>query len=132
MNNGAFNFATVALVAAIMIIATAAKAPMTKGTALIALGAAYLVATVAFRLTMVLTWAATAIEMVSCMAVAVLMDIAVKSAGEVGKRRVFREEEVVAIVFLLLTMIMGIGDVNVAGVYLRHIAAVYMLSLIHI
>lgn len=130
MNNGAFNFATVALVAAIMIIAAAAKAPMKKGTALIAIGAAYLVATVAFRLTMVLTWAATAIEMVSCMAVAVLMDIAVKSAGEVGKRRVFREEEVVAIVFLLLTMIMGIGDVNVAGVYLRHIAAVYMCLIV--
>lgn len=126
MDNGAFNFATVALASAILIVAQAAKAPRGRVLMITAIGAAYLVSTVAFRLTLVMTWLATGIEMVSCIAVAVLCDIAAGTLGDVGRRRVFSEEELISVVFLLIMMVMGIGGVNIAGVYLRRAVVVYI------
>lgn len=126
MDNIAFNFAVVGIAAALMIVASCLKLPMRPLTAIIAAGIAYLIGTLAFKLSLLLAALSSLVEMGLCMLMVLVLHNAFRFFAESRQRRVLSDEEIISLLFVAILGVLGLGDIHVFGVYLRNIVAVYL------
>lgn len=126
MENPAYNFAVVGLAAALMILATCLKLPMRPIVAIAAAGISYLACALAFKLMLLLSFLSSIIELAIAAMMIYVMNTVFKLLSERIRRRVLSDEEIISVVFIGLLAIMGLGDLGIAGVTLRAIAASYL------
>lgn len=126
MEDPAFRFSVVAFTAAAMMIMSAVKIKNAPITALAALGAAYVTATVIFRTYAILPVLLSVIELCSGVIMLLTLNTTVRVFAERPLKKVLADEEVVSFGFALMAVVLGLGKINVMGVYLRDITAVFL------
>lgn len=126
MEHVAFRFAVTVLCAVLMIAATFARLPMTPKIALLAAAVAYAASTIAFKLTLVLYVISSLIELAVCGFMVLVLNKVIRLCCERGRRTVLTDEELISIGFVSILAVLGLGKINVGGVYLRNIAAIYV------
>lgn len=129
MDNPAFSFAIVGLCSASMIVMTALKIELQPRMAIITILAAYPICTIAFKMMLLLSIVSSAIEMCVCMLMVLVMNSVVKLFSQRRVRVVLTDEEIVSVALVTLLAVLGVGELNIAGVYLRTIAASYITVL---
>lgn len=128
MGNVAYHFSVVTICAVILIGYSCVKGRPGKKVAIVAGVAAYVLCTLFFKLTLILNVLSSLAEMALCGLAVVMLSIGIRVASRGIRRSVMTDEEIVSAVFGLMLVVLGIGGVNVAGVYLRHIAMAYLTA----
>lgn len=126
MGNVAYNFSVVTICAVILIGFSCVKGRPSKRVAIVAGGAAYGLCTLLFKLTLIMNMLSSLAEAAICAMATIMLSAGIKAVGRGLRRNVITDEEIISGVFALMLVILGIGQVNVAGVYLRHIALAYL------
>ena len=124
MENIPFNFAVVTIVSISMTMALFMKVKRKYMAAALCTLAAYVIATIAFKRSMLLGVMSSAIEMCVCLVMGYMMHVVMKLLFS-RKRTVLADAEIISIGFCAVLIVMGIGDIAVGRIYLRNIAAGY-------
>lgn len=126
MDNPAFNFTVVAICSAIMIIAIHSKIRMGLKVAFGTAAAAYIVCTIAFKLTMIAAILSSLIELAICILMVAVLNNVINLACERRRRTIFSDEEIISVVFVGLLAVLGFGNVSIQNIYLCNIVAIYI------
>ena len=129
MDNPAFHFTLTALIAVLMIGAQILKIPRRTSTGIFAAAIAYVICTIAFKMSLLLSAVSSLIEMLICMLMILVVNNVVRLATEGNRRKVLKDEEIISVVFLGILAVLGIGTFNVAGIYLRSVVSIYVCLL---
>jgi len=122
----AFNFALVGILASAMTLITYLKKRVGRGTAILTATGAYVACTLLFKLSLIYSVLTTAVELVICILMVMIMDNVIKLFFYARRRTVLTDQEIISLSFVVMIGVLGLGDINVLGVYLRNVAAIYL------
>lgn len=126
MADAPFNLTVVALSTVLMIAVTILRLPMRPVLGMAAAAVSYIVCTLAFKRHLLLSLLPSLAELLICAVVILVVSVVVELAREGAARRVLSDEELICIAFFGVLLILGIGDINLFGIYPRGIAASFL------
>lgn len=121
-----FNFTLVSISAAAMMVMQHFRINTDRRHAMLTAVGAYIACTAAFRSNNLYSVFSSAVELLLCLIILLVMDTVIKLVFEKHRRTVLTDEEIVSVVLAAMLVILGFGNLNILGVYFRSVAAIYL------
>ena len=121
MQQPAYCFSVIAICAGLLLAADCLKLARSFWVSIGIAVLSYVAATLAFRWNMLLSMAASGLELVITVLMVFVMDKAFDALQTEERSRVYSDEQLISLCFFGLICILGLGNIAVAGVYLREV-----------
>ncbi len=121
MQQPAYCFSVVAICVSLILVATCFKLKESYWLCCGIATVSYSIGTLVFRLNMLLSIAASALELIITLLLILVMDKAFSALHSEERNRIYSDEQLISLCFCGLICIMGLGNIGLYGVYLREI-----------
>lgn len=121
-----FNFVAASICAVAVTIMRNLRLKVDRRLAMIVAVGSYIICTLCFKTSTIYTVFSAAAEMCVCLISIVIMDSSIKLVFDKNRKVVLTDEEIISAVIACMLIVLGLGELNIAGVYLRSVAAIYI------